>query len=135
MDRCEDSSIYDQNMSQGSSNPASPSRPAPASDQQETITLVSHVFGLSEVSTSLEALNIEVERKPTVVHRAQTSYSPGASMTPWSLKAGITRDPPRPHLTSQRGMPSRYGWKLRWDLDTSYLPRTIPAPQISPLRF
>ena len=74
-------------MSQGSSNPTSPSRPVPASDQQETITPVSHVFGLSEVSASLEALNIEVERKPTVVHRAQTSYSPGASMTPWSLKA------------------------------------------------
>ena len=68
-------------MSQGSSNPASPSRPVPASDQQETITPVSHVFGLSEVSASLEALNIEVERKPTVVHRAQASYSPGASMT------------------------------------------------------
>ena len=74
-------------MSQGSSNPTSPSRPVPASDQQETVTPVSHVFGLSEVSASLEALNIEVERKQTVVHRAQTSYSPGASMTPWSPKA------------------------------------------------
>ena len=74
-------------MSQGSSNPTSPPRPVPASDQQETITPVSHVFGLSEVSASLEALNIEVERKPTVVHHAQTSYSPGASMTPWSPKA------------------------------------------------
>ena len=74
-------------MSQGSSNLTSPSRPVPASDQQETITPVSHVFGLSEVSASLEVLNIEVERKPTVVHRAQTSYSPGASMTPWSLNA------------------------------------------------
>ena len=71
-------------MSQGSSDPASPSRPVLASEQQETITPASHVFGLSEVSTSLEALNIEVERKPTVVHCAQTSYSPGASRTPWS---------------------------------------------------
>ena len=58
-----------------------------ASEQQETLTLVSHVFGLSEVSASLEALNIEVDRKPTVMHRAQASYSPGASMTPWSLNA------------------------------------------------
>ena len=74
-------------MSRGSSNPASPPRPIPASDQQETVTPVSHVFGLSEVSASLEALNIEVERKPTMVHHAQTSYSPGASMTPWSPKA------------------------------------------------
>ena len=72
-------------MSQGSSNPASPSRPLPASEQQETITLVSHVFGLLEVSASLEALNNEVEKKPNVVHHAQTSYSPGVSRTPWSL--------------------------------------------------
>ena len=71
-------------MSQGSSNPASPSRLVPASEPQETITLVSHVFGLSEVSASLEALNIEVEKKPNVVHCAQTSYSPGVSRTPWS---------------------------------------------------
>ena len=74
-------------MSQGSSNPTSPSRLVMASEQQETLTPVSHVFGLSEVSASLEALNIEVERKPTVVHRAQASYSPGASMTPWSPNA------------------------------------------------
>ena len=71
-------------MSQGSSNPASTSRPVPASEQQETITPVSHVFGLSEVSASLEALNIEVEKKPNVVHCAQTSYFPGVSWTPWS---------------------------------------------------
>ena len=71
-------------MSQGSSNPASPSRPVPASEQQETITPVSHVFGLLEVSASLEALSIEVEKKPNVVHRAQTSYSPGVNWTPWS---------------------------------------------------
>ena len=76
-------------MSQGSSNPTSPSRPVTASEQQETFTPVSHIFGLSEVSASLEALNIEIDRKPTVVHRAQASYSPGASMTPWSSN---TRD-------------------------------------------
>ena len=74
-------------MFQGSSNPTSPSRLVMASEQQETLTPVSHVFGLSEVSASLEALNIEVERKPTVVHCAQASYSPGASMTPWSPNA------------------------------------------------
>ena len=74
-------------MSQGSSNPASPSRPVTVSEPQETLTTVSHPFGLSEVSASLEVLNIEVERKPTVVHHAQTSYSLGASMTPWSPNA------------------------------------------------
>ena len=46
-----------------------------------------------------------------------------------------TGGPPRPRLTSQRGMPSRYGWKLRWDLDTSYPLRMTPAPQILPSRF
>ena len=74
-------------MSQGSSNSTSPSRPVMASEQQETLTPVSHVFGLSEVSASLKVLNIEVDRKPTVVHHAQASYSPGASMTPWSPNA------------------------------------------------
>ena len=95
-------------MSQGSSNPASPSRPVPASDQQETITPVSHVFGLSEVSAPIEALNIEVERKPTVVHRAQTSYSPGASMTPWSPNARDHRrsTPASPHK------PKRYALQI-----------------------
>ena len=71
-------------MSQGSSNPASPSRPVTASEQQETFTPVSHTFDISQVSASLEALDIEMDRKPTVVHRAQTSFSPGASTTPWS---------------------------------------------------
>ena len=71
-------------MSQGSSSPTSPFRPVPASELQETVTPVSHVFGLSDVSASLKVLNIEVEKKPNVVHRAQTSYSPGASRTPGS---------------------------------------------------
>ena len=91
-------------MSQGSSNPVSPSRPVPASEQQETLTPVSHVFGLSEVSASLEALIFQVDRKPTVVHRAQASYSPGASMTPWSPNA---RDHRRFTLASPH-KPKRY---------------------------
>ena len=48
---------------------------------------------------------------------------------------GTTRDPHQPHLTSQRGMPSKYGLKLRWDLDTSYLLTMTPAAWISPSRF
>ena len=95
-------------MSQGSSNPISPSRPVPASEQQETITPVSHVFGLSEVSVSLEALNIEVEKKPNVVHRAQTSYSPGVSWTPWSPN---TRDNWRSTLVSPQ-KPKRYALQI-----------------------
>ena len=95
-------------MSQGSSNPASPSRPVPASEQQETVTPVSHVFGLSEVSASLEVLNIEVERNPTVVHCAQTSYSTGASRTPWSPNAQDNQrsTPASPHK------PKRYALQI-----------------------
>ena len=95
-------------MSQGSSNPASPSRPVLASEQQETITLVSHVFGLSEVSASLEVLNIKVKKKPNMVHRAQTSYSPGASRTPWSPNM---RDNRRSTPTSPR-KPKRYALQI-----------------------
>ena len=120
---------------EGRSNPASPSKPVPASEPQETITLVSHVFGLSEVSASLEVLNIEVEKKPNVMHHAQTSYSPAVSQTPWSPNTRDHRRSTQSCLRSQRSMLSRYGWKLRWDLDTSYPQRMIPVPQISPLRF
>ena len=88
-------------MSQGSSSPTSPSRPVLASELQETVTPVSHVFSLSEVSASLEALNIEVEKKPNVVHRAQTSYSPGVSRITGSLSPQDPRrstpvSPPKP---------------------------------------
>ena len=70
------------------------------SEPQETLTTESHTFGLSEVSASLEVLNIEVERKPTIVHQAQTSYSPGASMTPLSPNA-------RDHRRSTQATPPR----------------------------
>ena len=100
-------------MSQGSSNLTSPSRPVPASEQQETITPVSHVFGLSEVSTSLEVLNIEVEKKPNVVHRAQTSYSPGISQTSWSLN---TRDNQRSTPVSPQ-KPKRYALQIWLEIE------------------
>ena len=95
-------------MSQGSSNPTSPSRPVPASDPQETITPVSHIFGISEVSTSFEALNIDLEWKPNVVHRAQAGYSPGASRAQESLDAwdGRRSTPALPHR------PKRYALQL-----------------------
>ena len=95
-------------MSQGSSNPASPSSPVQASEQQQTIIPVSHVFGLSEVSTSLKALNIEVEKKPNVVHHAQTSHSPGISQTPWSLN---TQDNWRSTPASNQ-KPKRYALQI-----------------------
>ena len=95
-------------MSQGSSNPASPSRPVPASDPQETIIPVSHVLGLSEVSASFKALNIDLERKPHVVYRVQASYSPEASRTHGSPNA---RDYKRSTLASPH-KPKRYALQL-----------------------
>ena len=92
-------------MSQGSSNPTSPSRPALASDPQETVTPVSHVFGLSEVSASFKALNIELEQKPNVVHRAQAGYSQGAQGSPAVL------DSRRSKLASLH-RPKRYALQL-----------------------
>ena len=100
-------------MSQGSSNPASPSRPALASDPQETVTPVSHVFGLSEVSASFEALNIELERKPNVVHRAQAGCSQGASQAQGSPAA---LDDRRSTLASPR-RPKRYALQLWFEVE------------------
>ena len=95
-------------MSQGSSNPASPSRPALASDPQETVSPVSHGFGLSEVSASFEVLNIDLERKPNVVHRAQMGYSLGASRAQGSPDVQDSR---RSVLASPH-RPKRYALQL-----------------------
>ena len=68
-----------------------------------------------------------------IVHKLATPQE--LAWLPGPRGPGITGGPPRPHLTSQRGMPSKYGSKLRWDLDTSYLQRTTPGLRISPLTF
>ena len=95
-------------MSQGSSNPASPSRPVPASDPQEIVTLVSHVFGLPKVTSSLEVLNTDPEQKPNVVHRAQAGYSPEAS---WTHGSPDVRDHQRPTPVSPHRL-KRYALQL-----------------------
>ena len=78
-------------------------------------------------------LRLRGNRPWCIVHKLATPQELAGLLGP--RMPGTTGGPPWPHLTNQRGMPSRYGWKLRWDLDTSYLPRTIPAPQILPWRF
>ena len=67
------------------SSPASQSKPNPASETEETVTPVSHTIGLTELAASLEALNVEVDKKSTIVHHTQTSSSSGAKQTPGSL--------------------------------------------------
>ena len=110
-------------MSQGSSNPASPSRPVLASDPQETVTPVSYMFGLSEVSASFEVLNIDLEWKPNVVHQAQTSYSPGASQTQGSpgIQDYKRSTPASPHK------PKRYALQI-W-LEVEVGPGYFLAPE------
>ena len=66
------------------SSPASQSKLIPASEAEETITPVSHTIGLTELTTSLEALNTEVDKRSTVVHRTETSTSSGANKIPGS---------------------------------------------------
>ena len=65
------------------------------------------------------------------VHKLATSQELARLLGP--RIRGTTRGPPQSHLRNQRGMLSRYGRKLRWDLDTSYPQRTVP--RILPLRF
>ena len=58
---------------------ASQSKPILASETEETVTPVSHTICLTELTASLEALNAEVDKRLTVVHRMQTSSSSGAN--------------------------------------------------------
>ena len=75
-------------MSKGSS-PALQSKPIPASETKETVTPISHTISLTELAASLEMLNTDGDKRSTVVHRTQTSSSPGANRIPGSLD---TRD-------------------------------------------
>ena len=72
-----------QRMSKESS-PALQSKPILASETKETVTPVSHTIGLTKLTASLEALNAEVDKRLTVVHRTQTSSSLGANKIPES---------------------------------------------------
>ena len=69
-------------MTSKESSPVSQSKLIPASEAEETITSVSHPIGLTELTASLEALNTEVDKRSTVVHRTQTSSSSGANKIP-----------------------------------------------------
>ena len=95
----------DQKMSKESS-PASQSKPILASEAEETITLVSHTIGLTELTTSLEALNTEVDKRSTVVYRTQTSSSSGANKIPGSPD---TRD-------QKKTSPAPIHWPRRYAL-------------------
>ena len=69
-------------MTSQESSPASQSKLIPASEVEETITLVSHTICLTKLTASLEALNTEVDKRLTVVHHTQTSSSSRANKIP-----------------------------------------------------
>ena len=104
----------DQKMSKESS-PALQSKPILASEAKETVTPVSHTIGLTELTTSLEALNAEVDKRSTVVHHTQTSSSSGANKIPGSPD---TRDPKK---TSPAPVhrPRRYALQMWLEIEES----------------
>ena len=89
------------------SSPASQSKLILASEVEEIITLVSHPISLTELTASLEALNTEVDKKLTVVHRTQTSSSSGANKIPGSPD---TRD-------QKKTSPTPIHWPRRYALE------------------
>ena len=78
------------------SSPIPPSKLIPASEVEETITPVSHPIGLTELTASLEALNTEVDKRSTVVHRTQTSSASGANKIPGSPDTRDQKTSPTP---------------------------------------
>ena len=111
-----------QKMSKESS-PASQSKPSPASEAEETVTLVSHTIGLTKLTTSLEVLNAEVDKRSTIVHHTQTSSSSGANKIPGSPD---TRDQKK---TSPAPVhrPRRYALQMWLEIKVS--PRLFVPPE------
>ena len=69
--------------------------------------MVSHPIRLTELTASLEALNTEVDKRLTVVHRTQTSSSSGANKIPGSPD---TRD-------QKKTSPAPIHWPKRYALE------------------
>ena len=90
------------------SSPLPLSKLIPASEVEETITLVSHPIGLTELTTSLEALNTEVDKRTTVVHRTQTSSASRANKISGSTD---TRDQKKTSPTPIH-QPKRYALEM-----------------------
>ena len=103
-----------QKMSKESS-PASQSKPILASETEETVTPVSHTIDLTELTTSLEALNAKVDKRSTVVHRTQTSSSSGVNKIPGSPD---TRDQKKTSPTLAH-WPRRYALQMWLEIEVS----------------
>ena len=117
------------------SSPASQSKLILASFVKETITLVSHPIGLTELTTSLEALNTEVDKRSTVVHCTRTSSSSGANKIPGSPD---TRDQ-KQTLSAPIHQPRRYALEIWLKVEVGsglFVPQKMTLIQLTlPLRL
>ena len=110
-----------QKMSKESS-PALQSKLILASEVEETITPVSQPISLTELTTSLEALNTEVDKRLTVVHHTQTSSSSGANKIPGS-----------PDMRDQKKtLPAPIHWPKRYALEMGLEVEVGPRLFVSP---
>ena len=87
------------------------------------VTPVSHTIGLTELTTSLEALNAKVDKGSTIVHHTQTSSSSGTNKIPGSPD---TRDQKK---TSPAPVhrPRRYALQMWLEIEVS--PRLFVPPE------
>ena len=90
------------------SSPLPLSKLISASEVEETITLVSPPIGLTELTTSLEVLSTEVDKRSTVVHHTQTSSASGVNKIP---RSPDTRDHKKSSPTPMH-QPKRYALEM-----------------------
>ena len=103
------------------SSPALQSKLTLALETEETVTPVSHTISLMELTTSLEALN--TDKKPTVVHRTQSSSSSGANKIPGSPD---TRDQKKTSPVLAH-WPRRYAFEMWLEIEVG--PRLFIPPE------
>ena len=95
------------------SSPASQSKPILASEAEETVTPVSNSISLTELTASFEAMNAELDQRPTVAHHTQTSSSSGANKIPGPLD---TRDQ-RKNSPVLAHRPKRYALQMWLEIE------------------
>ena len=89
------------------SSPTAQVKP-PLASEDETVTPVSPAISLTELATSLEVLNLEADKKTTIVHRTQTDSPSGASET---SRSPDRRDPKKT-LPVLAHRPKRYALQM-----------------------
>ena len=94
------------------SSPSAQVKPSQASED-ETVTPVSHAISLTELAASLEVLNLEADKKTTIVHRTQTDSPSVASEMPRSPN----RRDPKKALPVLAHRLKRYGLQMWLEIE------------------